>query len=82
MHERISLPLDELEKRLHRVLRPITPPVEHLQRVRQRIRYSPQVAAARRLFEWEFWFIIIGGLVTAFVLLLTLARVLFFFGKK
>lgn len=83
MREQISLSLDELENRLHKVLRPITPPMEYLQRVRKRIRYSPSITTAHRLLEWEFWFIIIGGVVTGFMLLLTLTRALFyFFGRK
>nr|BAL54365.1 hypothetical protein HGMM_F14G08C15 [uncultured Chloroflexota bacterium] len=83
MHKPSSLPLDDLEARLHRVLRPIPAPMERLERVRQRIRYSPPFVATHRLFEWEFWFIVIGSLVTLSILLLTLARALFYLlGKK
>ncbi len=81
MSQRLSL--DELEHQLKRALHPIPLPAEELERVRRRIRYISPVRVARGMFEWEFWFIVIGGLVTAFMLILTLARALFYlFGRK
>lgn len=83
MSQRLSFSMDDLEHQLKRALRPIPLPAEELERVRRRIRYMPSVRVARRMFEWEFWFIVIGGLVTAFMLILTLARALFYiFGRK
>lgn len=83
MKDRFSPSLEDLESRLQRALQPIALSAEHLQRVRRRIRYPSQVRAAQRMFEWEFWFIIIGGVLTTFMLILTLARALFYlFGKK
>ncbi len=83
MKDRFSPSLEDLESRLQRALQPIALSAEHLQRVRRRIRYPSQVRAAQRMFEWEFWFIIVGGVLTTFMLILTLARALFYlFGKK
>ncbi len=78
-----QLSLEDVEHQLKRALRPIPLPAEELERVRRRIRYISPVRVARDVFEWEFWLIVIGGLVTAFMLILTLARALFyFFGRK
>lgn len=83
MKDRFSPSLEDLESRLQRALQPIALSAEHLQRVRRRIRYPSQVRTAQRMFEWEFWFIIIGGVLTTFMLILTLARALFYLsGKK
>ncbi len=83
MRKPLSFSMDDLERQLKWALRPIPLPAEELERVRQRIRYTPSVRVARRMLEWEFWFIMVGGVVTAFILILTLARALFYlFGKK
>lgn len=76
--------LEALESRLRHTLRPVELPLEYFQRLRERVRYSPpQIVAARRMFEWEFWFIVIAGAFSTFVVILTLARALFyFFGRK
>ncbi len=83
MSQQLSFNMDDLEHQLKRALRPIRLPAEELEHVRRRIRYMPSVRSTRRMVEWEFWFVVIGGLVTAFMLILTLARALFYlFGRK
>lgn len=75
--------LQAVETRLARVLQPITPPRDFAQRLRARIHWPEPGVIARRVIDWEFWFIVVSSVVSVTVLLVTLARALFhFFGRR
>lgn len=72
-----------LEEHLAGTLIPITPPTELVTRMRERIRLPQRDEIVSRIENWRQLFLVFGGVMSAFVLTITLARALFYFlGKK
>lgn len=76
--------LNELEAHLAGTLRPVTPPREIVHRLRQRIRFpGPGEIASQIRREWGKMFLVFGGVMSGFLVILTVARALFyFFGRR
>ena len=71
--ERIST----IEVHLAGTLRPVTPPRDFVRRMRDRIRLPEPRVIAKRLSNWEFVLIVVGGVMSVAVLIATVARALF-----
>ncbi len=66
-----------LEAHLAGTLKPVAPPRGFSQRLRERIRLSAPRLIAERIASWRFFFVVIGGVMSAMVLVITVARALF-----
>jgi len=67
----------ELEAHLAGTLRPLAPPRDLTQRLRDRVRWPERRAMAQRVVSWRFFFVVIGGAISGALVILTLARALF-----
>jgi hypothetical protein len=67
-----------LEEHLAGTLKPVTPPMEVVQRLRERIRFPQPEEIAWRLRDWNRMFFIFGGVMSAMLLLITVARAFFY----
>jgi hypothetical protein len=72
-------PLHEIEERLAGALQPVQPRRSFVQRLRDRIRLASPRVIVRRVTDWQFLLLAIGGVISVGALLLTLARALFHF---
>ena len=68
-----------LEAHLAGALRPITPPQELVSRLRQRIRFPQPEEIVSRLGNWRRLFLIYGGVMSGMLVIITIARALFYF---
>jgi hypothetical protein len=72
-----------LEEHLAGTLKPITPPSELVVRMRNRIRVPQRQEIVSRIDEWQRLFIVFGGVMSGFVIVVTVARAFFYFlGRK
>jgi hypothetical protein len=69
--------LTGLEAHLAGTLRPVRPPGDFHQRLRERIRLLEPRLIAERITSWRFFFVVIGGVMSAMLLIITVARALF-----
>ena len=67
----------DLEAHLAGTLKPVAPPKGLSQRLRERVRLPEPRLLAQRIASWRFFFVIIGGFMSATVLIITVARALF-----
>jgi hypothetical protein len=67
-----------LEEHLAGTLKPVTPPMEVIQRLHERIRFPQPEEIAWRLRDWNRMFIVFGGVMSAMLLLITVARAFFY----
>jgi hypothetical protein len=75
--------INALEAHLAGTLRPVTPPMDVVQRLRERIRFPQPEAIALRLRDWERMFFVFGGVMSGMLVLITVARALYyFFGRR
>jgi hypothetical protein len=70
--------LSSLEARLAGTLKPIQPSSEMVQRLRERIRFPAREEIALRLSDWKKMFLVLGGVMSGMVLVITLARAFFY----
>jgi len=72
-----------LETRLAGTLKPIRPPNEIVQRLRERIRFPARDEIVSRLSDWKRMFLVFGGVMSGLLVVITLARAFFYFvGRK
>lgn len=69
--------LTDLEARLAGILKPVAPPRGFVQRLRERIHMPEPRLIAERIASWRFFFVVIGGVMSAMLLIITVARALF-----
>jgi hypothetical protein len=75
--------LDDLEAHLAGTLKPVTPPMDIVQRLRERIRMPDREEITLRLTDWRRLFVVFGGVVSGMLLLITIARTFYYFaGRK
>lgn len=67
-----------LEEHLAGTLKPVTPPMEVIQRLRERIRFPQPEEIAWRLRDWNRMFLIFGGVMSGMLVLITVARAFFY----
>jgi hypothetical protein len=72
-----------LEEHLAGTLKPITPPSELVVRMRDRIRLPQREEIVLRIGAWQRLFLVFGGVMSGFVVVVTVARAFFYFlGRK
>jgi hypothetical protein len=67
----------DLEAHLAGTLKPVAPPRGLSQRLRERVRMPEPRLIAERIASWRFFFVAVGGVMSAMVLVITVARALF-----
>ena len=71
--------LHALEEHLAGTLKPVTPPKDVVQRLRERIRFpQPREIASHLRGEWTRMFLVFGGVMSGFLVLITVARAFFY----
>jgi hypothetical protein len=81
-----TLPEDvilDLESRLAGTLKPIQPPNEVVQRLRDQIHFPSREEIIARLSDWKRMFLVFGSVMSGMLLIITIARAFYYFvGKK
>ena len=71
--------IDALEAHLAGILRPVTPPLEVVQRLRERVQSLPaQEFVSRLRGDWQRMFVVLGGVMSGMLVMLTVARALYY----
>ena len=70
--------LDVLEAHLAGTLKPVAPPKDIVQRLRERIRMPDREEITLRLTDWNRLFLVFGGVMSGLLLLVTIARVFYY----
>jgi hypothetical protein len=68
-----------LEEHLADTLKPITPPSDLVVRMRDRIRMPQRQEIVTRIGDWQRLFLVFGGVMSGFVVVVTVARAFFYF---
>jgi len=72
-----------LEEHLAGTLKPITPPSELVVRMQSRIHLPQRQEIVSRIGDWQRLLLIFGGVMSGFVVMVTVARAFFYFvGRK
>lgn len=72
-----------LEEYLAGALKPITPPRDLVQRLRERIHFPQTEEIVWQLGNWRRLFLVYGGVMSGLLLAITIARAFFYFlGKR
>jgi hypothetical protein len=72
-----------LETHLSGTLRPVAPPKDFAQRLRDRMRLPDRRVIVDRLRDWNQLFLVFGGVMSGVLLVITIARGLFYlFARK
>jgi len=74
--------LFELEAHLAGTLKPVTPPNDLVQRLRERIRFPQPQEIRSRFKDWNRLFLIYGGVMSGLLVIITIARAFFYFYRK
>jgi len=75
-------PIDEVENRLARVFFPVQPSRKFVQTMRSRIQFAPSVTIANRLNDTRHTILVVGGVLTASLLIATGVRAIFYLINK
>jgi hypothetical protein len=68
-----------LEAHLAGTLKPVIPPMDVVQRLREKIHFPPPDEIALRLRDWQRMFVILGGVMSGMLVIITIARALYYF---
>ena len=72
-----------LEAHLAGTLRPVNPPSEVVQRLRERIRFPQPEEIVSRFRDWQRMFVVLGGVMSGMLVIITVARALYYLvGRK
>jgi hypothetical protein len=71
--------LDHLEAQLAGTLKPVTPSSDIVLRLKERIYMPAREKIAFRLRDWGSMFLVFGGVMSGMVLIITVARALYYF---
>jgi hypothetical protein len=83
MAQRKQTPIPEediqvLEAHLAGTLKPVAPPKKSIQRLNMRMRMPNREEIRHRLSDWNRLFLVFGGVLSGMLLLITLARALYY----
>ena len=74
---------ESLEAHLAVTLRPVAPPKDFVKRLRKSIRLPEREVLVSRLRDWNRLFLIFGSVMSSMVILITIARALYYiFGRR
>ena len=71
-----------LEEHLADALKPITPPMDLVVRMRERIRFPQTDEIVSRLGNWKRLFWIYAGVMSSFLVMVTVARAFYYLVNK
>ena len=72
--------IDALEAHLAGTLKPVIPPIDVVQRLRERVRSLPaQDIVSRLRADWQRMFVVFGGVMSGLLVMITVARALYYF---
>jgi len=72
-----------LEARLAGTLKPVQPSNDIVQRLKERLHFPDRAEIVVRLSDWRRLFLVLGGVMSGLLILMTVARAFFyFFGRK
>jgi hypothetical protein len=72
-----------LEAHLAGTLRPVTPPLDVVQRLRDRIRFPQTEEIVSRFRDWQRMFVVLGSVMSGMLVIITVARALYYLvGRK
>jgi hypothetical protein len=71
--------LQSLETHLSRTLKRVSPPSGLVERLRGRVQMPTRSEITLRLTDWRKLFVVFGGVMSGMVLLVTLARMFYYF---
>jgi hypothetical protein len=71
-----------LEAHLAGTLKPVKPPKKIIQRVNMRMRMPNREEIAMRLTDWRRLFLVFGGVISGMLLLITVARALYYLSGR
>lgn len=75
--------LESLEAHLAGTLRPVAPPMDIVQRLRDRIHLPEREVIVSRLRDWNRLFVVFGSVMSGMVLIITIGRALYYmFGRR
>lgn len=75
--------IESLEAHLAGTLRPVTPPKDFVQHLRNSIRLPDRDVIVNRLQDWKRLFLVFGSVMSGMVILITIARALYYmFGRR
>jgi len=70
--------LDALEAHLAGTLKPVTPPKDVVQRLRERIHFPQPREFASHFGDWRKVFLVFGGVMSGLLVIITVARAFFY----
>lgn len=70
--------LESLEAHLAGLLRPVAPPTDMVQRLRDRIRFPERDVIVNRLRDWKRLFLVFGSVMSGMMIIITIARALYY----
>jgi hypothetical protein len=70
--------LEYLEAHLAGTLRPVAPPGDLVQRLRDHIRLPERAVIVSRLHDWKRLFLVFGSVMSGMLIIITLARALYY----
>lgn len=70
--------LESLEEHLAGILQPVAPPNDLVQRLRDSIRLPERAVLVSRLRDWNRLFLVFGSVMSGMLLLITVARALYY----
>jgi len=73
---------DPMEAKLQALLRPIRPSQKFVQTVRRRIHFSPSVKLAEKSPQTRHFLLVLGGVLSASLLIITVVRAIFYLTNR
>ena len=74
--------LSALEAHLAGTLKPVTPPMEIVQRLRNRIHFPERRVIVLHLQDWQRMFLVFGGVMSGMLVVITVARAFFYLIRR
>jgi hypothetical protein len=74
--------IDALEAHLAGTLKPVTPPMEIVQRLRSRIHFPERQVIVLRLQDWQRMLLVFGGVMSGMLVMITVARAFFYLMRR
>jgi len=74
--------IDALEAHLAGTLKPVTPPMEIVQRLRSRIHFPERQVIVLRLKDWQRMLLVFGGVMSGMLVMITVARAFFYLMRR
>ena len=71
-----------LEAHLAGTLKPVTPPMEIVQRLRNRIHFPERQVIVLRLRDWQRMLLVFGGVMSGMLVVITVARAFFYLVRR